>query len=101
LEHPRITNIGGEHADSIYTSARVLTILALSLTAVFLMSAKGEAGPPGRNDDTRQVLKDAGVDKYLGEFTATESAFGGWTKHTFDPQYIPDASYPSGIRDKV
>lgn len=100
LEHPRITNIGGEHADSIYTSARVLTILALSLTAVFLMSAKGEAGPPGRNDDTRQVLKNAGVDKYLGEFTATESAFGGWTKHTFDPQYIPDASYPSGISDK-
>ena len=83
-----------------FTNSRVLTILALSLTAILLMSAKGEAGPPGINYDTRPVLKDAGVDKYLGEFTATESTFGVWTKHTFAPQYIPDASYPSGIRDK-
>jgi hypothetical protein len=39
-----------------FTSSRVLTILALSLTAVFLMSATGEAGPPGLNYDTRQFM---------------------------------------------
>ena len=49
------------------------------------MSANGEAGPPGLNHEARQELRDAGVDKYLGEFTATESTFGVWTKHTFDP----------------
>jgi hypothetical protein len=56
----------------------------LSLTAVFLMSANGNAGPPGLNHDARQELRDAGVDKYLGEFEAVESAFGVWTQHTFD-----------------
>ena len=48
-----------------FTSSRVLTILALSLTAVFLMSANGEAGPPGLNSDAEQELIDADVDKYL------------------------------------
>ncbi len=80
-----------------FSSSRVLTILALSLTAVFLMSAEGEAGPPGLNSGAEQELRDAGVDKYLGEFTATESDFGVWTKHTFDPAYTPDASYPSPL----
>jgi len=70
-----------------FTSSRVLTILALSLTAVFLMSANGEAGPPGLNADAEQELSDAGVDKYLGEFTPviSEDVGDGWTKHTFDP----------------
>jgi len=81
-----------------FTSSRVLTILALSLTAVFLMSASGEAGPPGLNADAEQELRDAGVDKYLGAFEATETDFGVWTKHTFDPQYVPDGTYPSGVR---
>jgi hypothetical protein len=81
-----------------FTSSHVLTILDLSPTAVFLMSAKGEAGPPGLNYDTRQVLKDAGVEKYLREFTATESTFGVWTKHTFDPPVHPRRELP--FRDK-
>jgi len=40
-----------------FTSSRVLTILALSLTAVLLMSAAGEAGPPGLNYDARQYCR--------------------------------------------
>jgi hypothetical protein len=83
---------------SRFNSSRVLTILALSLTAVVLMSANGNAGPPGLNHEARQELRDAGVDKYLGEFSAAESDFGEWTKHTFDPAYTPDENYPSGLR---
>ena len=69
-----------------FNSSRVLTILALSLTAVFLMSASGEAGPPGLNSGAEQELRDAEVDKYLGAFEATESDYGVWTQHTFDTQ---------------
>ena len=85
-----------------FDSSRVLTILSLSL-AVFLpisadaMGGSGK-GKKGLNHDARQELSDAGVDKYLGNFVASESNFGVWTKHTFDPQYTPDASYPSGVR---
>jgi hypothetical protein len=70
-----------------FTSSRVLTILALSLTAVFLMSAEGEAKDKGLSDDAYQELSEANVDKYLGEFTpAVSTDVGdGWTKHTFDP----------------
>jgi len=83
---------------SHFASSRVLTILALSLTAVFLMSASGEAGPPGLNSEALEELSDAGVDKYLGKYTANESPYGVWTQHRFDPQYTPDANYPSGVR---
>ena len=71
--------------------SRVLTILALSLTAFFLMSAEGEAGPPGLNVGAGQELRDAGVDKYLGEFTPVSSTDvgEGWTQHTFDPAFGP------------
>jgi len=70
-----------------FTSSRVLTILALSLTAVFLMSASGEAGPKkGLDPDAGQELRDQGVDKYLDQFEpAISTDVGdGWTKHTFD-----------------
>jgi hypothetical protein len=65
----------------------------LSLTAVFFMSAEGKAGPPGLNHNARQELRDAGVDKYLGEFDANESDFGVWTTETDDFQ-----NYPGGFR---
>jgi len=70
-----------------FNSSRVLTILALSLTAFLLMSANGEAGPPGLNSQAGQELRDAGVDKYLGDFTPviSQDVGDGWTKHTFDP----------------
>ena len=40
----------------------------------------------GLNDGARQELSDAGVDKYIGEFTPISSTDvgDGWTKHTFD-----------------
>jgi len=84
-----------------FNSSRVLTILALSVTAFFLMSAEGEAGPPGLDSDAEQELRDAGVDKYLGTSVADESDFGVWTKHTFDPEYTPTGDlekYPGGFR---
>jgi hypothetical protein len=72
-----------------FTSSRVLTILALSLTAVFLMSAKGNADKPqkGLSPEAGAELEDSGVTKYLGEFTPVSSVDvgDGWTKHTFDP----------------
>jgi hypothetical protein len=67
------------------SSSRALTILAFSLTALFLMSADGIAGPPGLNADAEQELIDAGVNKYLGTSVSAESSHGVWTKHTFDP----------------
>jgi hypothetical protein len=70
-----------------FNSSRVLTILALSLTAVFLMSADGIAdSPKGLNSQAKKELSDAGVDKYLGEFTPASSTpwAQDWTKHTFD-----------------
>ena len=68
-------------------SSRVLTILALSLTAFLLMSADGDAKQKGLNSDAAAELSASGVDKYLGQFTPVSSTdFGeGWTKHTFDP----------------
>jgi hypothetical protein len=81
-----------------FNSSHFLTIPASFLTALFLMSAGANADPPGLNYDGRQELRDAGVDKYLGNFVADESDFGVWTKHTFDPQYTPDAGYPLGVR---
>ncbi len=68
-----------------FDSSRVLTILALSLTAFLLMSADGNAKPAGLNNQAAKELSDAGVDKYLGAFTPVSSEpFAEWTKHTFD-----------------
>jgi hypothetical protein len=65
-------------------SIRFLLVgLALSVIAVNGASA----GPPkGLNDDAKDELIDAGVDKYLGAFTPISSTDvgDGWTKHTFD-----------------
>ncbi len=58
-----------------------------------LMHASGVAfGGPGKkpgkglNAQARQELSNAGVDKYLGQFTPVDSVDvgDGWTKHTFD-----------------
>ncbi len=75
---------------SLFNSSRVLTILALSLTAFLLMSADGNAQKSGLNSQAAKELSAAGVDKYLGEFTPVSSErfpepFSlDWTKHTFD-----------------
>ena len=78
----------------------VWTLVLTSFLTIFMWgtSAQAQSGPPGLNPYARQELRDAGADKYLGEFTSSESSHGEWTKHSFDPQYVPDASYPSGLR---
>ncbi len=46
----------------------------------------------GLNRQAVRELREAGVDKYLGQFEPAVSfdVGDGWTKHTFDPQYGPD-----------
>jgi hypothetical protein len=45
----------------------------------------------GLNSQAAHELREAGVDKYLGQFEPAVSADvgDGWTKHTFDPGYGP------------
>jgi hypothetical protein len=64
----------------------------LLFTCLFVASAAafgqpGENGPQGLNPQAAQELRDANVDKYVGEFTPVVSmdVGEGWTKHTFDP----------------
>lgn len=54
--------------------------------AAFAMMGSGYY-KKGLHPDAEQELRDAGVDKYLGEFTpvSSEDVGDGWTKHTFDP----------------
>jgi hypothetical protein len=80
--------------------SHILTALILSLGTLLLLSGNAHAVPPGLNATAAQELRDAGVDKYLGQFTPSSSidVGDGWTGHLFDPNYTPDASYPDGIR---
>jgi hypothetical protein len=64
------------------------------LVSACLWSSPGIVfGDPGKqvarglNPQATQELRDAGVDKYLGQFAPAVSAEvgDGWTKHTFDP----------------
>jgi hypothetical protein len=73
-----------------FTSSRVLTILTLSLAAFLLISADGDAKQKGLNSDALAELSTAGVDKYLGMASVSvveDDIGGGWTRHTFDPEY--------------
>jgi hypothetical protein len=61
----------------------------LLLCALFTTgtSAVADPKPPkGLNPAAAQELSDAGIDKYLGQFTPVSSVDvgDGWTKHTFD-----------------
>ncbi|MEJ2604347.1 MAG: pectin acetylesterase-family hydrolase [Gammaproteobacteria bacterium] len=71
-----------------------------SFLMVCLAVASGTAlaDVPGLNGDALAELRAAGVDKYLGTAQSADSDYGVWTKHDFDPQYVPDASYPAGVR---
>ena len=62
----------------------VRLLVALVLAGLVLM---GAGSPKGLAPDAAQELRDAGVDKYLGQFTPVSSTDvgDGWTKHTFDP----------------
>jgi hypothetical protein len=68
-----------------------IAILTSTLAPVFVPSAladrKSDQTEPGLNSEAMQELRDAGLDKYLGQFTpvGTSDVGDGWTKHTFDP----------------
>ena len=58
-------------------------VVCLSLTSgIAFAEPRG-----GLNSAAAAELRDAGVDKYLGEFTpvVSQDVGDGWTKHTFDP----------------
>ena len=75
---------------------RVLITFVLFLSLFLLTTANADVS--GLNADATDELIDAGVDKYLGTSVSTESDYGVWTEHAFDPLYTPDATYPSGFR---
>ncbi len=52
----------------------------------------------GLNRAAAKELRDAGVDKYLGTSRSVASDYGVWTRHDFDPAYVPDETYPAGAR---
>jgi hypothetical protein len=60
-------------------------ILALGSAAAF--GKPGGVYPQGLNPQAEQELKDANVDKYVGQFAPAVSfpVGEGWIKHTFDP----------------
>jgi len=62
-----------------------LSFLALGSTAAF--GKPGGVYPHGLNPQAEQELKDANVDKYVGQFTPAVSfpVGEGWVKHTFEP----------------
>ena len=67
---------------------------------LFLAIASGSAlaDKSGLNPDAMDELRDAGLDKYLGTSQSVKSDYGVWTKHDFDPNYVPDETYPWGAR---
>jgi hypothetical protein len=71
---------------SLFNSSRVLTILALFLSTS-LLPTMAAADPPGLSSQALEELADAGVNKYLGDFTpvSSQDVGDGWTKHSFDP----------------
>jgi len=60
-----------------------LLVAFLALSSVALVGNQCR----GLNIQAQQELQDAGVDKYIGQFTPafSEDVGDGWTKHTFDP----------------
>ncbi len=69
--------------------------LSRAVLAAFILSAAAPASAGwrswfsiGLNNEARQELRAAGVDKYLGEFTpvSTEDVGDGWVRHRFDSQ---------------
>ncbi len=63
--------------------------LAVTAAAFVLIGAGQKNGPKerGLGGQAREELRDAGVDRYLGDFTPalSEELADGWVRHTFDP----------------
>jgi hypothetical protein len=70
----------------------------LILAVFFLATAYADDDDSGLNASALSELHDAGVDKYLGTSQSAASEHGIWTRHQFDPSYVPDATYPLGVR---
>ena len=68
-------------------------ILCLSIS-----SGPALADRSGLNPAAMDELQAAGVDKYLGTSQSQKSDYGVWTRHDFDPNYVPDPTYPAGVR---
>jgi len=81
---------------NLYT--RLVSGWVLLLTFFFLISAYADDDESGLNAAAWAELQDAGVDKYLGTSQSVASDYGVWTKHDFNPNYVPDETYPSGFR---
>ena len=65
----------------------LLVFVCLSLASGAALAEKGKKLRKGLDAKAATELSAAGVDKYLGQFTAVSTADvgDGWTKHTFDP----------------
>jgi hypothetical protein len=68
------------------------------MVCLSVASGTALAGESGLKASAFSELHDAGVDKYLGTSRSLASDYGVWTKHDFDPDYVPDETYPSGGR---
>ena len=73
-------------------------ICRVVLLCLLILSGQVLAAESGLNGDAWDELRAAGVDKYLGTSQSLASEYGVWTKHDFDPNYVVDGSYPSGMR---
>jgi hypothetical protein len=65
---------------------------------LFITPGLALADESGLNADAMSELQAAGVDKYLGTSQSFPSDYGVWTRHDFDPNYVPDLTYPAGVR---
>ena len=75
---------------------RIKGLFVLACLSVAAGSALADVS--GLNAKAMAELQATGVDKYLGTSQSFDSDYGVWTRHDFDPQYVPDPTYPSGVR---
>jgi Pectinacetylesterase len=66
--------------------SRITTLRGIGLLGLVLVSSLGMGKQCGLSQQAFSELSQAGVDKYLGQFTPISSTDvgDGWTKHTFD-----------------
>ena len=72
------------------------TLYLCLIVCLAIASGTALADESGLNADAMSELRAAGVDKYLGTSESEKSEFGVWTRHDFDPNYVPDETYPLG-----
>jgi hypothetical protein len=65
---------------------------------MLLANGIASADVSGLNTTALAELRAAGVDKYLGTSVSSQTGHGVWIKHAFNPRYVPDGAYASGVR---